>query len=119
MLYLGCIAFFGVLGLLSLLNLEKTEKDISLHQYHGNSYEYSGAAVVFLISCLGLVGFPISPLYVGLDLLLTYIESHQYLLIGFTALSLLFIEISLLRIYTRLFCGQHKKTHHPIAFKSS
>lgn len=118
-LYLGCIAFFGVLGLLSLINLEKIEKDISLHQYHGNSYEYSGAAVVFLIACLGLVGFPISPLYIGLDLLLTYIESHQYFLIGFTALSLLFIEISLLRIYTRLFCGQHKKTHHPIAYKSS
>ncbi|HQR94178.1 MAG TPA: hypothetical protein PLZ97_12580, partial [Sediminibacterium sp.] len=87
--------------------------------WHGQIFANQPGPVVFLISCLGLVGFPISPLYVGLDLLLTYIESHQYLLIGFTALSLLFIEISLLRIYTRLFCGQHKKTHHPIAFKSS
>jgi NADH:ubiquinone oxidoreductase subunit 5 (subunit L)/multisubunit Na+/H+ antiporter MnhA subunit len=119
LLYLSCIVFFGFFGILALLNLEKTEKNISLNQYHGNAYEYSNAAIVFLICCLGLVGFPISPLYIGLDLLLTYIESHQYLQIGFTALSLLFIEISLLRIYTKLFCGQHKKTHHPVAFKSS
>ena len=117
--YLSFIAFFGILGLLALLNLEKAEKDIDLNSYHGNAYEYSTGGVIFLVACLGLVGFPISPLYVGLDLMLTYIESHQYLMMGFIILSLLFIEISLLRIYTRLFCGQHKKTHHPIAFKSS
>jgi len=118
-LYLSGIIFFGLLGYFSLVKLEKAEKNIDLDQYHGNGYEYPTIAVVFLIACLGLIGFPISPLYIGIDLLLTYIEKHQYFLIAFSALSILFIELSVLRIYTRLFCGQHKKAYHPIAFKSS
>jgi hypothetical protein len=68
---------------------------------------------------MGLIGFPISPLYIGIDLLLTYIEKHQFYIMGLVALSLIFIEISLLRIYTRLFCGIPVTTSEPTAFKSS
>ncbi len=119
LMYSGGIFFFGLLGYYALYRLSKLEDDISLDQYHGNGYEHPKIAIMFLIACLGLIGFPISPLYIGIDLMLTYIESHQYFLIIVIALSLLFIELSLLRIYIRLFCGQHKKTYHPIAFKSS
>ena len=119
LLYLGSVSFFGLLGYLAILNLKKTTAVSSLDQYHGKGLMHPKLSVLFLVACLGLIGFPISPLYIGIDLLLTYIERHQYIIMAFVALSLIFIEISLLRIYTRLFCGLPLKSDRPLAYKSS
>ncbi|MFM1756171.1 MAG: hypothetical protein RL621_1119 [Bacteroidota bacterium] len=51
--------------------------------------------------------------------MLTYIESHEYIIMGIVGLSLIFIEISLLRVYSRLFCGIPPISNQPVAFKSS
>jgi formate hydrogenlyase subunit 3/multisubunit Na+/H+ antiporter MnhD subunit len=119
LLYLVSICFFGALGYKAIKNLEKETDLITLDQYHGNSQMHPKLSILFLVACLGLIGFPISPLYIGIDLLLTYIESDQYLIMISVALSLIFIEISLLRIYTRLFCGIPLNAKEPISFKSA
>ena len=119
LLYLLCILFFGSLGYFSLIQLKKETTTISLDRFHGNIKHHPKLSLLFLISCIGLIGFPISPLYIAIDLLLTYIEKHQYIIMAFVALSLIFIEISLLRIYTRLFCGLPANSNDPVAFKSS
>ena len=119
LLYLVSICFFGAIGYKAIKNLEKETDLITLDQYHGNSQMHPKLSILFLVACLGLIGFPISPLYIGIDLLLTYIESDQYLIMISVALSLIFIEISLLRIYTRLFCGIPSNTSAPISFKSA
>lgn len=119
LLYLISISVFGFLGLLAITLLEKNTSKTSLDQYHGNGKKHPKLSLLFLIACMGLIGFPISPLYIGIDLLLTYIEKHQFYIMGLVALSLIFIEISLLRIYTRLFCGIPVTTSEPTAFKSS
>jgi formate hydrogenlyase subunit 3/multisubunit Na+/H+ antiporter MnhD subunit len=119
LLYLISISVFGFLGLLAITLLEKNTSKTSLDQYHGNGKNHPKLSLLFLIACMGLIGFPISPLYIGIDLLLTYIEKHQFYIMGLVALSLIFIEISLLRIYTRLFCGIPVTTSEPTAFKSS
>jgi NADH:ubiquinone oxidoreductase subunit 5 (subunit L)/multisubunit Na+/H+ antiporter MnhA subunit len=119
LLYLVSICFFGAIGYKAIKNLEKETDLITLDQYHGNSQLHPKLSILFLIACLGLIGFPISPLYIGIDLLLTYIESDQYLIMISVAFCLIFIEISLLRIYTRLFCGIPLNALEPISFKSA
>ena len=73
----------------------------------------------FLISCLTFVGLPLSPTFIGVDLLFSHIDKNEYVLISIMAVSFLFIEISVLRIYARLFLGPNKKQNHPIAYRSS
>jgi len=119
LLYLVSICFFGLIGYKAIKNLEKETEVITLDQFHGNSQMHPKLSILFLVACLGLIGFPISPLYIGIDLLLTYIESDQYLIMVSVALCLIFIEISLLRIYTRLFCGIPINATEPISFKSA
>ena len=119
LLYLVSICFFGLIGYKAIKNLEKETEVITLDQFHGNSQMHPKLSILFLVACLGLIGFPISPLYIGIDLLLTYIESDQYLIMISVGLCLIFIEISLLRIYTRLFCGLPINPTEPISFKSA
>ena len=119
LLYLVSICFFGAIGYKAIKNLEKETDLITLDQYHGNSQMHPKLSILFLVACLGLIGFPISPLYIGIDLLLTYIESDQYLIMILVSFCLIFIEISLLRIYTRLFCGIPLNAKEPISFKSA
>ncbi len=118
-LYLsGTIAGAG-LGFWCLTKLVEKEGDINLHEYHGHSYEHPVYTGMFLIACLAVVGFPLSPTFVGVDLMFMSIASDQFVMIGLLALNFLLLELTLLRIYVRVFLGQHKKNYHPIAFKSS
>ena len=119
LLYLAGSTAAGIVGYGCLQRLRATEGDLSLDQYHGHSYEQPGLTLVFLVACLAMAGFPITPTFIGIDLLFTHISAEQLALVLLTALNFLFIELTLLRIYARIFLGQHKKAYHPIAFKSS
>ena len=118
-IYLSGTIISAVAGFICLNKIQKVDDDIELNGYHGYSYEQPGLAFIFLLSCLGLLGFPITPTFIGIDILFTHIGELQLPLIFFTALSFVFIELSVLRIYVRVFLGQHKKAYHPIAFRSS
>ncbi len=118
-LHLGGFLTAAVVGAFCLRSVKAIDQDIELNRYHGYSYEQPGIALVFLLCCLGLIGFPITPTFIGVDLMITYIHDHQIALVAVMALNLLFLELTILRIYTRIFLGQHKKAWHPIAFKSS
>jgi NADH-quinone oxidoreductase subunit L len=119
LIYLGGTVISAVTGFICLNKINQVDQDITLNGFHGYTYEQPVVGVVFLISCLGMLGFPITPTFIGIDLLFTHINEHQLPLIIFTALSFVFIEISVLRIYARVFLGQHKKAFHPIAYRSS
>ncbi len=76
-------------------------------------------ANLFLIACLGFVGMPFTPSFIGIDLMFSHIDKNEFILIILTSLNFLVLEISVLRIYARLFLGPSKKKTHPIAFISS
>lgn len=118
-IYLSGIVIGAIVGYVCLNKIKQIDNNISLSQFHGYSYEKPGLAFVFLLSCLALIGFPLTPTFLGIDLLFTHIHADQPLLIISTSLSFIFIELSILRIYARIFLGQHKKNFHPIAFRSS
>jgi NADH-quinone oxidoreductase subunit L len=117
--YLGGGVTAAVAGYICLSKIASIDNDINLHGFHGYVYEKPVIAFIFLLSCLGLLGFPITPTFIGVDLLFSHIGHEQYALILFTSLSFVFIELSVLRIYIRIFLGQHKKTYHAMAYRSS
>lgn len=109
----------AVIGYVCLKKIKEIDNDISLDRHHGYTYEQPKLAFVFLVCCLGTAGLPFTPTFIGIDLLFSQIGDHKILVILTTALSFLFIEIAVLRIYARIFMGQHKKNYHPIAYRSS
>ncbi len=117
--YLSGTVTAAIAGYVCLYKIKSIEGDIELNRYHGHVYERPGIALAFLVSALALSGFPITPTFIGIDLIFTHIHANQIFLALVMALNFLFLELSMLRIYTRIFLGQHKKAYHPIAFKSS
>jgi NADH-quinone oxidoreductase subunit L len=118
-LYIIGLILAGVLGYICLVQVEQKEKSLGMNQYHGHVYEYRKQALVFLLACLGFAGFPITTTFIGIDLFLTYIHYHEWLILTFLCLNYLFLELALIRIYIRVFLGPHIKQYHPIAFRAS
>ncbi len=119
LIYLSGSLVSAVVGYICLARIKAIDNDILLNRFHGYSYEQPVVGFVFLMACLGLIGLPFTPTFIGIDLLFSHIHKQEAILIVLTALSFLFIEISVLRIYARIFLGPHKKQSHPIAFRSS
>lgn len=119
MIYLSGGIISAIVGYFCLSKIESVDHDIDLNRFHGYSYEHPKLALIFLLSCLGLVAFPITPAFIGFDILLTHIHKDQIALILMLALCFVFTELSMLRIYSRVFLGQHKKAYHALAYRSS
>ncbi|MEO5603413.1 MAG: proton-conducting transporter membrane subunit [Cyclobacteriaceae bacterium] len=119
LIYLSGGSVSAIAGYYCLNKIKSIDHDIYLNKFHGYAYEHPKLALAFLISCLGLVAFPITPAFIGFDILLTHIEKDQIVLIALMSFCFVFIELSILRIYARVFLGQHKKPYHPIAYRSS
>lgn len=117
--YLSGVAISGVTGYVCLRRLKKLESDIDLNQFAGHVYEHPKLALVFLLSALGLMGFPITPTFIGEDLVFSHIHEDQIVLAFFSSLSFVFGGIAIVRIYGRLFLGPHTKTYHETAYRSS
>ena len=114
----GVLAAFLV-GYFCLQKIKSIDNDISLNQFHGYVYEQQTTGLLFLFAAIGMLGFPITAAFIGIDVLFTYVRSNQPVLIGLMALCLVFIELSAFRILLRIFMGPHKKLNHPVAFRSS
>lgn len=119
LIYLSGTVVSAIVGYICLNRIKTIESEIDLNRFHGHSYEYPVVGFLFLLSCLGLVGFPFTPTFIGVDLVFSHIHKEEILLIIFISLSFLFMELAALRIYARIFMGQHKKNYHPIAYRSS
>ena len=119
LIYLSGILVSGILGCYLLLVLQRKERDFNLSQFQGHSYEHPRLALLFLLCALGLSGFPISPSFIGEDLIFSHIHPHQLALAFMVSLSFILNGLSLMRIYARLFLGPHQKAYHEIPYKSS
>jgi formate hydrogenlyase subunit 3/multisubunit Na+/H+ antiporter MnhD subunit len=116
--YLSGIVGSWLLGLLLINRLRKLEW-VSLDRFYGHVYEHPKIAFWFLICSLGLAGFPITPSFIGEDLIFSHIHYDQIGLAFFTALSLIINGLATIRIYSRIFLGPHVKNYHEVAKRSS
>jgi len=108
-----------LLGYYCLQKIDAIDGDISLNQFHGYVHEQETTGLLFLFACIGMLGFPVTAAFIGIDVFFTYVHSSQTILIIMMGLCLLFIELSAFRILLRIFMGPHKKLNHPIAYRSS
>jgi len=118
-LYLSGVIVAGVIGFFTLVRLRKLEGSIGLHQFHGYSYQHPKIAFVFFLCCLAATGFPITPTFIGEDLVFTHIHEDQILLAFITSLSFILDGLAIIRIYARVFLGPHVKSIFEMAYRSS
>jgi NADH-quinone oxidoreductase subunit L len=114
----GVILAF-LLGYYCLQKIKAIDNDISLNQFHGYVYEQETTGFLFMLAAMGMLGFPLTAAFVGIDVLFTYIHSDQLTLIILMALCFVFVELAAFRILLRIFFGPHKKAYHPVAYRSS
>lgn len=119
LLYLSGITVFGVIGYLALQRLKNLEGVIDLNLFHGHVHKHPKIALVFLISSLAVSGFPITPSFIGEDLIFMHIHQDQYVLAFVTALSFIIDGLAIIRIYARTFMGPHVKSVYDMAYRSS
>jgi formate hydrogenlyase subunit 3/multisubunit Na+/H+ antiporter MnhD subunit len=118
-IYLSGVSLSGVIGLLCLRRLKNFEGDIDLYQFHGHSYKHPKIAIVFLLACLGASGFPITPTFIGEDLIFSHIRADQLMLALFIALSFIVSGIAIIRLYARVFLGPNAKSVYEMAYRST
>lgn len=118
-LYMSGVVVCGSVGYLCLKRLEAYEGKLDLILFQGHFYEHPKNAFVFLLCSLGLMGFPITPTFIGEDVIFNHIHPYQVLLALSVSTGFIVGGIALIRIYTRLFIGPHVKTYHERAYRSS
>ena len=119
LIYLSGVVLSLIVGLAALNILRKSEKHVDLNGFYGHIYEHKWLAFMFLLAALGLAGFPVTPTFLGEDLIFSHIHENQIGLTLLVALSAIFSGLSTVRIYIRLFLGPHIKNYHPVAYRSS
>jgi NADH-quinone oxidoreductase subunit L len=90
-----------------------------LNDFYGKIHHHPKLAFWFLIASLAFVSLPFTPSFIGIDLMFSHIEKEEYFLISLTTLNFLVLELTVLRIYARLFLGPSKNLTHPVAYRSS
>jgi len=119
-LYLSGFFPAGILGLICLFQLKQRAPEyFNLNQYYGHVADFPKLSFVFLLASMGLMGFPITPSFIGEDLVFSHIHSDQFLLATVNALSFVLSGIALIRIYARLFLGIHARLVRETPYKSS
>ena len=116
---LSGIVVAGVAGLLVLGQLRKFEKSLDLSQFHGHAHKYPTLALIFLIACLALAGFPISPGFIGEESRVAHSSESQVALAFLVSLSYCMHGLALIRIYALVFLGPHDKKLYEPAYRAS
>ncbi|MBL8002476.1 MAG: hypothetical protein JNL05_10985 [Flavobacteriales bacterium] len=119
LLYLSGIVVSGAVGYLAIMRLRRHERKVDLKRFHGHAYEHPRIGLAFLLACLGLAGFPITPTFIGEDLIFAHIHPDQLVLAALVGLSFVVDGLALIRLYARVFLGPHVKTYHEVAYRSS
>jgi len=114
----GVVAAF-IVGHMCLRYLEIKGEPNALRDYHGSIYAFTRLGNFFFVVSLLFMAFPISPSFLAQDILVSLIpEGHAFQVVLF-CLSYLLVGVSTIRLYTKVFFGPHKTSHHEIAYKSS
>lgn len=111
------IAF--LVGYACLRYLERKGESSTLRDYQGLIYTFPKLGALFLIVSLLFMAFPISPSFLAQDILISFIPESRAFLVVLFGVSYLLSGVSIIRLYTKVFFGPHKTSHHEIAYRSS
>jgi len=116
--YLAGVIEAGILGFILLMVLKKKEY-FNLDNYYGHIHEHKWLGFFFLLSCLSLMGFPITSTFLGEDLLFSHIHIDQIFLMTIIAVNFMVGGIAIMRIYARIFMGPNHKWYRSEARRSA
>lgn len=111
-IYLSGVILSGIIGYICLQRLGKYEHVNDWNEFQGHVYEHPKLAFVFLLSCLGLMTFPITPSFLGVDLIFTHVRTGEFDFTIVLASNFIIVGLSLVRMYSRIFLGPHIKKYH-------
>jgi NADH-quinone oxidoreductase subunit L len=113
------VAVAFIAGHACLWYLQVRGESLTLDDYHGSIYVFKELGHVFFIVCLLFMAFPVSPSFLAQDILLSRIPGNHVLQVVLFCLAYLFMGVSSMRLYTKVFFGPYKRSYHEIAYKSS
>ncbi|MCX6126934.1 MAG: proton-conducting transporter membrane subunit [Proteobacteria bacterium] len=99
------IVFFWLLGLQALLFLRGGKSVVNLSTYHGLVKVHPGSSFMLFLGVLGVSGFPISPTFVGQDMLLHHAVDNYVWLTILLAVTFSVNGLALMRIYAKVCLG--------------
>lgn len=105
-LYLSGALISSVLGYWVIIKLQKSNESLELNSFKGLIEKHPKLGFVFLVSCLGISGFPITPTFIGEDLIFSHIKESEFILAIFVSLTFILNGLAAIRIYARLFLVQ-------------
>jgi NADH:ubiquinone oxidoreductase subunit 4 (subunit M) len=105
MLYLSGVLLSGVVGFACLVSISAQHSLAKPRDYHGWAKQKPVIAGIFLLAALGLAGFPITPTFIGEDLIYSHIHASQKVLILLNAAAFVVDGLVLIRLYGHLFMG--------------
>ncbi len=104
-IFLSGILLCAMLGAYVLQRLASKGGSLTLDAWHGSAQAYPKLALLFVFSALGLAGFPITPTFIGEDLMLGHVHENQIVLLTLIVLSIILDGLAVMRIYARVFLG--------------
>lgn len=119
LIYLSGVVVSWLVGLFCLHRLRQWTGKLQMDTFQGYAQEFPGLAFIFLIASLGLSGFPISPTFIGEDIVFHHVHQDEWMVTLFVSLSYIFDGLCILRIYSRIFLGPHESGTHAVALRSS
>lgn len=114
----GVVVAF-IVGHVCLRYLKAKGEPDALRDYQGSIYRFAGLGNFFFIVLLVFMAFPISPSFLVQEILLSLIPGDHAFQIALFCFSYLLVGVSSIRLYTKVFFGPHKTSHHEIAYRSS
>lgn len=118
-IYLSGVVVAMSIGYMLLNGIKRKEGKLDLNNFYGLGYDYSRRAFAFLLCALAVSGFPITPTFIGEDLIFSHIHEEQIALSIIVSISLIIDGLALVRIYARTFMGPHNKKNHEVADRAS
>ena len=118
-IYLSGVIVAASIGYFLLNSIKRKEGKLDLNNFYGLGYDYSKRAFAFLLCALAVSGFPITPTFIGEDLIFSHIHEDQIALSLIVSISLIIDGLALVRIYARTFMGPHYKKNHEVADRAS
>lgn len=119
LLYAAGVLVAFIIGHICLHLMNKKGESGMLVDFHGKIYRHKFVGYVFLLAGLGFMAFPITPSFLGEELLLSSIPTDQLASIILFAMGYVLCGITVLRVFAKLFFGPHKKSYQEIAYRTS
>ena len=118
-LFLTGVIFAGALGYLVLTHLHRSGAGMALDQFHGHAMRHPVAARLFVFAVLAIAGFPITPTFLGEELMLSHIADEQWILMLMIIVNLVLDGLVGMALYCKIFLGGGRTTRPPLNFRAA